>query len=47
MEVAAKDIERLGGTTELIDVGKQTVRRGVLIKELLGEQKELLIISKK
>ncbi|XP_026555240.1 cytosolic non-specific dipeptidase isoform X1 [Pseudonaja textilis] len=28
MEVAAKDIERLGGTTELIDIGKQTLPDG-------------------
>lgn len=27
MEAAAKDIERLGGTTELIDIGKQKVGR--------------------
>lgn len=25
MEVAAKDIERLGGTTQLMDIGKQKV----------------------
>lgn len=25
MEVAAKDIEQLGGTTELMDIGKQKV----------------------
>lgn len=25
MEMAAKDIERLGGTTELVDIGKQKV----------------------
>lgn len=25
MEVAAKDIERLGGTTQLVDIGKQKV----------------------
>lgn len=28
MEVAAKDIERLGGTTELIDIGKQKLPGG-------------------
>lgn len=26
MELAAKDIERLGGTVELVDVGKQMVK---------------------
>lgn len=26
MEMASKDIERLGGTVELVDVGKQKVR---------------------
>lgn len=26
MEIAAKDIERLGGTVELVDIGKQKVR---------------------
>lgn len=26
MEVAAKEIERLGGTTKLMDIGKQKVR---------------------
>lgn len=26
MEMAAKDIERLGGTVELVDIGKQKVR---------------------
>lgn len=25
MEMAAKDIEKLGGTTELVDIGKQKV----------------------
>lgn len=25
MEIAAKDIERLGGTTQLMDIGKQKV----------------------
>lgn len=26
MEMAAKDIERLGGTVEMVDIGKQKVR---------------------
>lgn len=26
MEMAAKDIEKLGGTVELVDIGKQKVR---------------------
>lgn len=26
MEMASKDIERLGGTVELVDIGKQKVR---------------------
>lgn len=26
MEMAAKDIEKLGGTVELVDIGKQMVR---------------------
>lgn len=26
MEIAGKDIERLGGTVELVDIGKQKVR---------------------
>lgn len=26
MEMAAKDIEKLGGTVEMVDIGKQTVR---------------------
>lgn len=33
MEIAAKDIERLGGTAELVDIGKQKV--GVLV--VLGQ----------
>ncbi|NXN72185.1 CNDP2 dipeptidase, partial [Himantopus himantopus] len=31
MEVAAKDIERLGGTTQLMDIGKQTLPDGTEI----------------
>lgn len=31
MEMAAKDIEKLGGTVELVDVGKQQVRACVLL----------------
>lgn len=31
MEVAAKDIERLGGTTQLMDIGKQTVREHLCV----------------
>lgn len=27
MQMAAKDIERLGGTVEMVDIGQQTVRR--------------------
>lgn len=30
MEMAAKDIERLGGTVELVDIGKQKVKRSFL-----------------
>ena len=26
MKIAAKEIERLGGTTEMVDIGKQKVR---------------------
>lgn len=42
MEVAAKEIERLGGTTKLMDIGKQKVRehlRGGLVgKHLFRKQ---------
>lgn len=31
MEVAAKDIKRLGGTVEMVDIGKQKVRVLMLI----------------
>lgn len=33
MEVAAKDIEKLGGTVELKDIGKQKVRC-MMVKEV-------------
>lgn len=31
MEVAAKDIEKLGGTVEMVDIGKQKVKTSVLL----------------
>lgn len=31
MEVAAKEIERLGGSAELVDIGKQKVTVNVLL----------------
>lgn len=35
MEMAAKDIEKLGGTVELVDIGKQKVKSaGFDIKEV-------------
>lgn len=41
MEVAAKEIERLGGTTKLMDIGKQKVcehLRGLVGKHLFRKQ---------
>ncbi len=31
MEMAAKDIEKLGGTVELVDIGKQKVYKSVAL----------------
>ena len=34
MEMAAKDIEKLGGTVEMVDIGKQKVFKSVLCNVL-------------
>lgn len=31
MEVAAKDIEKLGGTFEMVDIGKQKVKKTLIL----------------